>query len=193
MTDLTNKRAPVSSRGANRNNLDPATEFTEKGPQQPRTERTRRRAAQAENAATAKVEAQRPGPTKAEKAEHAAKVKAEAAKPKDPTARGSARKQAQAKHREQAKVEASTLAAAPDPIFADLVPGEQPSLLQLRRLNKLQTRKVRNEATEAGKAAGKAVRDILVGRKLRATPHQRHARVAAQQDALQKAGANTSQ
>lgn len=198
MTDQTDNRVPVSSRRARRQALQAPAPHTETGAAVAQenikpatgavlTEGQLRAAEQAEHKQQANAQNLLVPPTKEEKKVAAAKAPVAAFG----KSRKNVRKEAQQANRVQADKEASELASV-DPVLADLVPGEQPSLLQLRRMTKAQTRNVRDEATEAGKAAGKAVRDILVGRKLRNTPHQRHAKVASAQDALQQAGANAN-
>jgi len=191
MTDENNSnRAPVTSRDGARTAPAAAVPFTEKGPLQPKKESVRRRAKQAEHKALAVIQSQAPTPTKEQKAEHQAKAAAKVAA----APAGSVRKAAQQANKVAADKEAVALAGSPeDPYIATLKPGEQPTLQQLRRLSKATARAVRDEATEAGKAAGKAVRDVLIGRKLRTTPHSRMARVATQQTALKKAQANAAQ
>jgi len=182
MSEETVRRRPstVSSRGANRDNPDTPASFTEKNDGAPTTDRSRRRAKQAANAAQSVKEAAKQGPTKAEK-KAAAELKA--AQPKPATVdRASVRKTAQAANAERAKTESVTLAATSSLPDVVLKPGEQPTLLQLRRMNRATTKAVRNDATEAAKAAGRAVRDVLVGRGKSRTL-QRHERVAASQAA----------
>lgn len=102
------------------------------------------------------------------------------------------RKQAQAANAKRAEQENVELASAPVKVVGDVVPGTQPTLLQLRKLSKQTHGAIRDEATEAAKEAGKAVRDVLRGRKLRNSPHTRFKKLDEQQRALQAVQANAT-
>jgi hypothetical protein len=107
-------------------------------------------------------------PPKAEKAERIAQAK-EAQKVEareGPARRRSVRKQAQEANKAQATREAVTL-VVPLPV-ADvgfIPPGTQPTNQQLRQMAKATRKQLRDDATEAGKAAGRAVRDVLLDRR----------------------------
>lgn len=98
--------------------------------------------------------------------------------------KGGQRKARQDANKAKADLEAVQLAAAPEKVVEGAAPGAQPTLLQLRQLAKQTQGTIRDEATEAAKEAGKAVRDVLRGRKLRG-PHARLKKLDDQQRALQ--------
>lgn len=150
-------------------------------------ERVSRRARQAANKVQADKEALLVPPPGSGKAA-AAKAAEQTTLARFPDTKRSTRKVAQQRNATQADVEAGQLAAAPEVAVPDVTPGTQPTLQQLRQLRKLHQGPSRDEAKEVGLAAGRFVRDTLLGRVSRATPHTRHRKLATQQDALQRTG-----
>lgn len=138
-------------------------------------DRTRRRAAQAANAEKAKVEgSQLSSPEGPEKQAAIAEKRAAAIAEIGGLSKGEIAKQRQAVNRKKADAE---LAALPQPAQErpQLVPGEQVDLNTARRMAMLHDREERDEITAAATAAGRAVRDTLLGSDLPAVEKRRKA------------------
>jgi Xaa-Pro aminopeptidase len=141
------------------------------------TERVRRRAAQNLHAAQAKAEGANLTSRKSpEKTAAIAKAKEAQVARFGPTA-ATRRQAVQTENKVKADREAATLAAAPEVNRPKLVPGEQPSLLTLRRMAKANDKEERDDIRRAATAAGIAVRDTLKGLPMR-DRHSRFKRIA---------------
>jgi len=118
-------------------------------------------------------------PSAAEKLAHAEQVKQQRAAQiaAAPTKRAQ-KKAAQAAVKVRAEQEAATVSSAVPTVLATLRPGEQVDYRTARLYMKEKQRLRRDEALEAGKAAGRAVRDLLRGRAVGANQQSRFRRLA---------------